>query len=98
MVRDLPGATETAAEGTISCCLSQSSGGHTMEAVEIGFFVIPFILGILVFSVTRSMDWHWSLCVILAAIPVVASFLFGVYGLLGSAMYVGGLYKASAKR
>jgi hypothetical protein len=52
-------------------------------------------LGILTFRLSLSMGWHWGLAIVLGLIPVVATFFFGLIGLLGAALFVGALYKAT---
>jgi hypothetical protein len=60
------------------------------------FLLVPIILGIMAFRVSSGMGWHWVVCVLFALFPLGATLLLGVIGLLASAVFVGGLYKASA--
>ena len=60
------------------------------------FLIIPLSLGVLAFRVSSGMGWHWVVGLLLALIPLGATLLFGIIGLLGSALFVGALYKASA--
>jgi hypothetical protein len=69
-----------------------------MDPVEIGFFALPVFLGVLVLRLGRGNDWPWVTCLLLALVPLAATFFFAVYGLLLAALFVGGLYKASALR
>ena len=68
-----------------------------MNPLGIVLLLIALILGAGAFRLSTSMGWHWGLAVVLALIPVVATFFLGVLGLLGSALFVGGLYKATAR-
>ena len=61
--------------------------------MELLFLTIPLVLGILAFRVTSGMGWHWTPCLLLALIPLGATLLFGIIGLLGSALFVGALTK-----
>lgn len=67
-----------------------------MTPLEGLFLLVPIVLGILAFRVSAELGWHWFVCLLFALIPLGATLLFGVIGLLGSAVFVGGLYKASA--
>jgi hypothetical protein len=60
------------------------------------FLLVPIILGVMAFRVSSGMGWHWVVCVLFALIPLGATLTLGVIGLLASAVFVGGLYKASA--
>ena len=64
--------------------------------MDILFWLIPVVLGVLAFRVAAGMGWHWLTAVIFGLVPLAATFFLGVIGLLGSAVFVGGLYKASA--
>jgi hypothetical protein len=55
------------------------------------------VLGFLAFRVCRSMEWHWSIAVVAGLIPLAGSLFCGLYGLMGSALFVGGLYKATTR-
>jgi hypothetical protein len=59
-------------------------------------WLIALGLGAIVYQSAAGMDWHWGVSVPLALSPLAATFLFGVYGLFGSAIFVGAFYKASA--
>jgi hypothetical protein len=67
-----------------------------MVPEELLFLLIPLGLGVLAFRVSSGMGWHWVVGILLALIPLGATLLFGIVGLLGSALFVGALYKASA--
>jgi hypothetical protein len=60
------------------------------------FLILPLSLGVLAFRVSAGMGWHWVVGLLLALIPLGATLLLGIIGLLGSALFVGALYKASA--
>ncbi len=62
----------------------------------IAFLLIALVLSVMVFRLTREMEWHWGTVVVFALVPVVATFFFGILGLVASAFFVGGLYKACA--
>ncbi len=68
-----------------------------MTPIDGLFLLIVLILSVLVFRVTTGMGWNWGLALCLALIPIGATLLFGIIGLLGSALFVGALYKASAR-
>jgi hypothetical protein len=57
---------------------------------------VALVLSVLAFRVTAGMGWHWSAAVFFALVPLAATYFLGIIGLLGSAVFVGGLYKASA--
>lgn len=67
-----------------------------MNPLGIALLLIAFVLGGVKFRLSISVNWHWGLAIFLALIPVVATFFLGMMGLLGSALFVGGLYKATA--
>ena len=58
--------------------------------------IIALVLGALAFRLSSTMGWHWALGLFLALLPFAASLLLGIIGLLGSAVFVGALYRASA--
>jgi hypothetical protein len=60
------------------------------------FLVIAVVLSVLSFKVLLDFGMHWGVCLVLATVPVVATYFFGIIGLIGSALLVGALYKASA--
>jgi hypothetical protein len=67
-----------------------------MNPVAIIALVLSVGLAIMVFRLAiGGFGWHWAVGVLLASVPVVATFFFGIVGLLGSALFVGALYKAS---
>jgi hypothetical protein len=67
-----------------------------MNPVAIIALVLSVGLAVMVFRLAiGGFGWHWSVGVLLASVPVVATFFFGIVGLLGSALFVGALYKAS---
>ena len=67
-----------------------------MSPLEILFLCVPLVLGVLAFRVTVGMGWHWTAAVFFALVPLAATYFVGLIGLLGSAAFVGALYKASA--
>jgi hypothetical protein len=67
-----------------------------MTPLEGLFLLVPIVLGVLAFRVSSGIGWHWVVCLLFALIPLGTTLIFGVIGLLGSAVFVGGLYKASA--
>lgn len=67
-----------------------------MEPTAIILLLIALGLGFLAFRLAHGMDWHWSVGLTLALIPIALTFFMGIFGLLGSAVFVGGLYKAAA--
>jgi hypothetical protein len=64
-----------------------------MSGLEVGLLAIALGLAVMVFRLSIRFGWHWSMCLILAAVPLAATFFFGIIGLLGSAVFVGGMYK-----
>jgi hypothetical protein len=60
------------------------------------FLLVAIVLSLMAFRVSMGMGWHLVTAVFLALIPLVATYFVGLIGLLASAVYVGGLYKASA--
>jgi hypothetical protein len=67
-----------------------------MSLLDFVYLLIPLALGVMVFRLSSSMGWHWFVGLLLALIPLGATLLMGIIGLLGSALFVGALYKASA--
>ncbi len=55
--------------------------------------IIGIVLGILVFKLSRDFDWHWSIGLIIALIPIAATWFGGLFGLIPSALFVAALYK-----
>ena len=66
-----------------------------MDPVFAAFLFVALFLGVLVFRLSMGMSWPWGLALLLALIPPVATFFLGIIGLLGSALYVGAMYKAA---
>jgi hypothetical protein len=60
------------------------------------FLLVAIVLSLMAFRVSMGMGWHLVTAVFLALIPLVATYFVGLIGLLASAVFVGGLYKASA--
>ena len=68
-----------------------------MEPLAIVVLVVALALAVMAFRVTvEGLGLHWGVGLLLAALPLAATLIFGIIGLLASAVYVGGLYKASA--
>ncbi len=62
-----------------------------------GFILLlALALSVLTFRLAVSMCWHWSVGLLLAAIPLVAVYFLGIFGLVPSAAFVSALYKFSA--
>jgi hypothetical protein len=59
-------------------------------AVAVGLAALTFRLAV------GEFGWHWAVGLLLAVIPVAATFFFGIIGLLGAALFVEVLYKALA--
>ena len=67
-----------------------------MNPLAIIALVLSVGLAVMVFRLAiGGFGWHWAVGVLLGSVPVVATFFFGIVGLLGSALFVGALYKAS---
>jgi hypothetical protein len=64
--------------------------------MEIVFLLVAGVLSVMAFRVSVGMGWHWGAALILGAIPMAAVLFLGIFGLLASAVFVGGLYKANA--
>lgn len=58
-------------------------------------WVIALVLGVIVYQSAAGMDWHWSVSIPLALLPLATTYFFGYHGLFGSAIFVGAFYKAS---
>jgi len=58
--------------------------------------LIALVLAVLVFKLSSDMDWHWGVGIFLAAIPLAASYFLGIFGVIGSAMFVGAMFKAAS--
>ena len=54
------------------------------------------ILGFLTFQLAVGMNWHIAVALILALVPIAATFFMGVFGFVGGAMFVGMMYRASS--
>jgi hypothetical protein len=60
------------------------------------FLLVATVLSLMAFRVSLGMGMHLASALFLALIPLVATSVVGLIGLLASAVFVGGLYKASA--
>jgi hypothetical protein len=60
------------------------------------FLLVAVVLGLMAYRVSLGMGMHLVTALFLALIPLVATYVVGLIGLLASAVFVGGLYKASA--
>ena len=60
------------------------------------FLLVAVVLSLMAFRVSLGMGMHFVTAAFLALIPLVATSVVGLIGLLASAVFVGGLYKASA--
>jgi len=60
------------------------------------FLFVVAVLAVMAFRVSLGMGWHLSAALFMAAVPIAATYFVGLIGLLASAVFVGGLYKASA--
>jgi hypothetical protein len=60
------------------------------------FLLVAAVLSAMALRVSLGMGWHWVAALLMAAIPLAATYFVGLIGLLASAVFVGGLYKASA--
>jgi hypothetical protein len=67
-----------------------------MELAELILPGIALVLGFMLYRLATANEWHWGVGVCLAFFPLGATLIFGIYGLLVSAVFVGGVYKASA--
>lgn len=67
-----------------------------MEPAELFLPCIALVLGFMLYRLATANDWHWAFGVCLALMPLGCTLLFGVYGLLVSAVFVGGVYKSTA--
>ncbi|MCI0379908.1 MAG: hypothetical protein L0215_20185 [Gemmataceae bacterium] len=50
-------------------------------------------LGLSVFWLCLEFGWHWGVALFLGCLPIAASYFFGIFGVLGSAFFLGALYK-----
>jgi hypothetical protein len=60
------------------------------------FLLVAVVLSVMAFRVSMGMGWHLGTAILLALIPLVSTYFVGLIGLLASAVFVGGLFKASA--
>jgi hypothetical protein len=67
-----------------------------MEPAEFILLGIALALGFMLYRLAVGNDWHWGFGVLLALFPLGFTLFLGIYGLLISAVFVGGVYKASA--
>ena len=67
-----------------------------MDPAELILPGIALVLGFMLYRLAVGNDWHWSIGALLALMPLGFTLLLGIYGLLISAVFVGGVYKASA--
>lgn len=72
------------------------SADDVMDPLAILFLLVAAVLGIMAFRAAMTIGLGWGVALMFGVIPIAATFLLGVIGLLGSAVMVGGLYKASA--
>lgn len=68
-----------------------------MSPIDGLLLLIVLVLGVMAFRVTADMGWHWGASIFFGLVPLGITLLFGMIGLLASALFVGGLYKASAR-
>lgn len=62
------------------------------------FLGIGLVLGVVVFRLCISMDWHWALGVFFGLVPVALTLLvYTPYGVLVAAVFVAGMYRAASK-
>jgi hypothetical protein len=67
-----------------------------MDPAELLLPGIALVLGFMLYRLAVGNDWHWGFGVLLALMPLGFTLVLGIYGLLISAVFVGGVYKASA--
>ena len=67
-----------------------------MDPAELILPGIALVLGFMLYRLAVGNDWHWGFGVFLALMPLGFTFVLGIYGLLISAVFVGGVYKATA--
>lgn len=58
--------------------------------------VIGLVFSVVVYNLAVGMDWHWGFAVFLALVPIGAAVFMGIFGVIGSALFVGAMFKASA--
>lgn len=67
-----------------------------MDPAELIIPGIALVLGVMLYRLAVGNDWHWGVALVLALMPLGFTLVLGIYGLLASAVFVGGCYKASA--
>ena len=67
-----------------------------MEPAELILPGIALVLGFMLYRLAVGNDWHWAFGAFLALMPLGFTLFLGIYGLLISAVFVGGVYKATA--
>ncbi len=65
-----------------------------MNPLTVAFMLVAGVLSVMAFR--RAMDMGWGLvsALLLATVPLVATYFLNVVGLFAAATLVGGLYKA----
>ncbi len=66
-----------------------------MDTGHIVLMLVAAVMAAGVLRLCRGMEWPWGLAVLLALVPLAATFFFGIFGLIGAAAFVGSLYKAA---
>lgn len=67
-----------------------------MEPAELILPGIALVLGFMLYRLAVGNDWHWTIGLFFALVPLGFTLVLGIYGLLISAVFVGGVYKATA--
>ena len=67
-----------------------------MDPVEIAFYGVALLLGFMLYRLATGNDWPRGFALFLALCPLGFTLVLGIYGLLISAVFVGGVYKATA--
>ncbi len=57
------------------------------------FLAISLILCVLMYFAVGRWDFPWFVKLLLAGIPLAATFFFGLFGLVGSGILVGAVFK-----
>lgn len=65
-----------------------------MDPAELILPGIALALGFMLYRLAVGNDWHWAAGAVLALMPLGFTLVLGIYGLLISAVFVGGVYKA----
>lgn len=60
------------------------------------YVAISLILCVLMYFAVARWDFPWFVRLILAAIPLVLAYIFGLFGLVGSGILVGAVYKTGS--